>query len=99
MSWQATSLAADDNVATLLAAAASGGRVVVMTPGGELEIIAREAIALCHKIALVDIAQGAAVVKYGDCIGEATAPIRCGAWVHTHNLRSRRARLAEGQAP
>ena len=41
-----------------------------------------------HKIALVDIPQGAAVVKYGYPIGVATADIRAGEFVHTHNLAS-----------
>lgn len=41
-----------------------------------------------HKIALVDIPKGTAVVKYGYPIGIATADIRAGEFVHTHNLAS-----------
>jgi hypothetical protein len=89
--WQATALSAADNVATLLRGVAAGETVTVETPGGRFAVVAGEPIALCHKIALVDIAIGTRIVKYGECIGEAIAPIRRGAWVHTHNLRSLRA--------
>lgn len=41
-----------------------------------------------HKIALKDIAAGELVIKYGAPIGEATADITEGEWVHTHNLRT-----------
>ena len=41
-----------------------------------------------HKIALCEIPQGGAVIKYGQVIGRATKPIRAGEWVHSHNLRS-----------
>ncbi|MBK7473679.1 MAG: hypothetical protein IPI73_26630 [Betaproteobacteria bacterium] len=52
---------------------------------------------MCHKIALADLAAGTAVIKYGQCIGQTTAPVRQGGWVHVHNLRSRRAQAAGGQ--
>jgi len=39
-----------------------------------------------HKIALVAMAQGAMVVKYGAPIGRATADIAPGDHVHLHNL-------------
>ena len=92
MNWQATALADADNVAVLLEPVRAGDTVVVQTPHGMREVVAREAIALCHKIALADIAAGAPVLKYGECIGEARSPIAPGAWVHVHNLQSRRAR-------
>ena len=93
--WTATALSADDNVATLLRAAAQGERVVVRTTGGDVAVTALEPIALCHKIALRDIAPGEAVLKYGECIGEATAAIPRGGWVHIHNVRSRRGRAPQ----
>lgn len=94
MSWHATALADADNVAVMLQPVAAGECVRVKAAAGVLEIEAREPIALCHKIALVDIEPGAPVLKYGECIGEATVPIARGSWVHVHNLRSRRARAA-----
>ena len=39
-----------------------------------------------HKIALAPIAPGEPVLKFGQIIGFATAPIASGDWVHEHNL-------------
>jgi len=91
MSWHATALAQEDNVATLLQPVAAGETVRVKRTDGVIEVRANEAVALCHKIALADLKPGDAVIKYGECIGEATAPITRGSWVHIHNVRSRRA--------
>lgn len=92
MSFQATLLAEHDNVAVMLRPVVAGERVQVRTPAGAREVVALEGIPLCHKIAVDDIAQGNDVLKYGWCIGEARSPIRRGAWVHVHNLVSRRGR-------
>ena len=94
--WKATLLSADDNVAVALAPIEAGERVVVRAPDGMREVLAIEAIPLCHKIAVVDLSTGEDVRKYGHCIGEVRAPIARGAWVHTHNLVSRRARVKRG---
>jgi galactarate dehydratase len=42
-----------------------------------------------HKIALVDIPVGAAIIKYGQPIGVASVAIRAGEHVHLHNLAMR----------
>lgn len=87
-----------DNVATALEPLDQGrvvsisGRVVKVT----------ERVPPGHKIALVDIAQGQAVVKYGSPIGTAMSGIAAGAHVHTHNLASGRGRgdlAASGRSP
>ena len=93
MDWHATLLSQADNVAVALRPIAAGERVIVRAPGGMREVVALEAIPLCHKIALADLATGDQVLKYGHCIGEAREPILRGGWVHTHNLASRRARV------
>ena len=41
-----------------------------------------------HKIAIRDIKQGEAVVKYGFPVGIATKDVAQGEWVHTHNMRT-----------
>ena len=89
--WQATALADDDNVAVVLCPILAGEAVVVKRGDALVEVGALEPIALCHKIAINDLAPGDRVIKYGQCIGIATAAIPRGAWVHIHNLRSRRA--------
>lgn len=62
---------------------------------GDIVCIVAEAIAPGHKVALHAIQPGASVAKYGYPIGEATHEIAAGAWVHTHNLRTRLSGLVE----
>jgi len=92
----AVALDARDDVATVLRDVERGETVRVRT-GAELRALASaERIALCHKVALRDIAAGEAVRKYGEVIGEALEAIACGAHVHVHNLRSRRGTARTG---
>lgn len=85
-------LHADDDVATALRPLAAGEEVVVRLAAGEARLVAREAVPLCHKLALHDLSKGALVRKYGQTIGKATIDIPAGAHVHVHNLQSTRAR-------
>ena len=41
-----------------------------------------------HKVALSAIDRGDPILKYGEVIGYATAPIARGEWVHLHNVES-----------
>jgi hypothetical protein len=75
-----------DNVATLIDDTVAGAVEIIGT--GRREVVAAEKISRGHKIALTDIAAGAAVIKFGVRIGYASQPIKCGAWVHLHNLAS-----------
>ena len=92
MSWNALSLHELDNVAVVLREITAGEEALVKSPSGICRIEALDAIPFCHKVALSNIEKGAPVYRYGQCIGEAVETIRRGAWVHTHNLVSRRAR-------
>jgi altronate dehydratase len=85
-----------DNVATALQPLEPGGRLDLN--GATLTVA--ENIPPGHKIALRDIDAGEPVVKYGSPIGLASAAIRAGAHVHTHNLASSRGRgdLVQGTA-
>ena len=49
-------------------------------------VTAKEAVPQGHKMALTDIKEGEAVIKYGFPIGHATQDIKAGQWVHTHNM-------------
>ena len=40
-----------------------------------------------HKAALVDIAEGAEILRYGEVIGYAVSPIRAGEWVDEARIR------------
>jgi altronate dehydratase len=77
-----------DNVATALEPL-DAGRTIDL---GGRTVIAGEPIPSGHKIALVDIPSGEAVIKYGSAIGLATSAIKAGSHVHTHNLSSSRGR-------
>jgi len=56
----------------------------------------RERVPQGHKVALADIAEGEAVVRYGIAIGHAQKPIARGSWVHERLLRMPAARSLEG---
>lgn len=51
-----------------------------------------EPISYGHKFAVEDIQRGTNVIKYGEVIGRATAPIPRGAHAHVHNIESLRGR-------
>lgn len=72
-----------DNVAVALEDIPAGAEV---RPPGSASFTAREKIPYSHKVALVDIGAGETVYKYGESIGRASADIRQGSWVHTHNM-------------
>jgi altronate hydrolase len=80
-----------DNVAVAIEALAAG---TILDFAGK-KITVKTAIPAGHKIALVDIAKGTNVVKYGFPIGTATTAIAAGDWVHTHNVHSRLGNLLE----
>ena len=77
-----------DNVATALVPLEAGARLEL----GGRTVVTVEAIASGHKLALIPISTGEAVIKYGSPIGVATADIAAGAHVHTHNVASNRGR-------
>ena len=93
-------ISARDNVATALETLEPGRRVTL----GEIELTVSERIPHGHKVALVAIAAGQPVIKYGSPIGLASADIQAGTHVHVHNVASSRGRgdldaLATPQEP
>lgn len=79
---------ADDNVAVAVSAIAKGEECA---PG----VHALADVPAGHKIALHPIKQGECIVKYGFPIGTAKEEIAAGAWVHSHNVKSRLGDLLE----
>ncbi len=71
-----------DNVAVAVANVSNGASL----SAGDVRLIARENVDKGHKIALRDINAGENIIKYGFPIGRATADIKAGQWVHTHNI-------------
>ena len=83
-----------DNVATIFADAITDGtRVEVRDKKGNMEeITVHGDVPYGHKIALCNIARGAHIMKYGECIGAASCDIKKGDYVHVHNLEALRGR-------
>jgi len=82
---------ADDNVAIV---ANDGGLAAGCVLVGGLRL--RDRVPQGHKVALVDIAAGAPVRRYGITIGAALQPIPAGSWVHERLLKMPAARGLEG---
>ena len=76
----------NDNVGTLLDDANAGEIEILGAQPEKIQLL--EKISRGHKIALRDISTNEAVTKFGVRIGHATKQIKCGAWVHLHNLAS-----------
>jgi len=77
-------LAPEDNIAAVTTTIEAGERLVF--EGRTIQVLDR--IPTGHKMALVFIAAGQKVIKYGAPIGSATREIRPGEYVHIHNLKS-----------
>lgn len=78
-----------DNVAMLLQDAADASEINVRGDSSHSTTFhAAQSIRAGHKVAVVSIAQGERILKYGYPIGEATQSIAQGEWVHLHNCRS-----------
>ena len=90
-SVRAVLLAPNDNVAAAIAAVDAAVPVVVTLNSSDeivLNISSRQKIPFGHKIAIKDLAKGSPIVRYGYPIGVATADIKHGDHVHSHNMRS-----------
>lgn len=74
----------NDNVAVALEVIPAGTTVSV----GGTDVTTAMEIPAGHKFALVDIAAGTPVIKYGFRIGNATEAVKKGEWIHTHNLKT-----------
>lgn len=74
----------DDNVAVALKPLAKGTALDV---NGN-QITMTEDIPQGHKFALCDLSEGSDVIKYGFRIGTTKEPVKRGAWVHVHNVKT-----------
>lgn len=63
---------------------------VYMDDDSSVEVEARSAVPLGHKIAVEPCAPDADVIEYGIRIGKASKELTKGDYVHTHNLKSAR---------
>jgi altronate dehydratase len=77
-----------DNVATALKGLSAGAEVSVEFQGCIQKIRLSSDIPMGHKLALKDMEEGEAVIKYGEPIGQSTGRIKPGEHVHVHNVVS-----------
>lgn len=54
----------------------------------EQQIHVTQMVPAGHKVAIMPIAEGESIVKYGSIIGHAGCNIQVGEWVHTHNMKT-----------
>lgn len=73
-----------DNVCVVIADLKAGDRLTIE----DKEISINADIPTGHKFAIVDINEGADILKYGSAIGHATSHIKTGDHVHTHNVKT-----------
>ncbi len=69
-----------DNVAITVNAIPTGTMIME-------DIVANQDIPQGHKIALCNLAEGEAIIRYGVTLGYATQPIKKGDWIHDHMLK------------
>jgi altronate dehydratase small subunit len=81
-----------DHVAVALEPIPAGSFVTVTCQGKTFSVNLKELIDFGHKFAVVPIAKGSDIRKYGEVIGIATRDISPGEHVHIHNLEGKRAR-------
>ncbi|MEK9803066.1 MAG: UxaA family hydrolase, partial [Curvibacter sp.] len=83
---------ATDNVAIV----ANEGGLPAGTSLPEYALTLRDKVPQAHKVALLDIAAGAPVLRYGVPIGYAKTTIAAGSWVHERLLDMPAARALQG---
>lgn len=81
MTTPALQLSSQDNIAVALSTIAADTEL--LSTGG---LKAINAIPSGHKVALSEIPQGQAVIKYGQVIGLSSCDIKAGEHVHSHNM-------------
>ena len=74
-----------DNVIVALQNIAAGTALEITD---SLTVTAISDIPSGHKMAITDIAADSEIIKYGSRIGFSKEHIKCGDWVHVHNLKT-----------
>ncbi len=82
----------DDDVGVAVVDLKKGAVVGALTLEGKAagKVTLRDKVPLGHKVAMRDLPQDKAVIKYGRQIGKAVRAIAKGQHVHIHNLKTMR---------
>jgi altronate dehydratase small subunit len=75
-----------DNVAVCLRKLEEGEQIPLIHQDKDISVKVLDSVPLGHKISLLHIALGQAIIKYGEIIGQATKDIIAGQHVHDHNI-------------
>ena len=78
---------AKDNIVVCVKDVARGSEVIFQKDGKICTLTAKNDIPGCHKVAIVPIAQDAAVLKYGERIGLMNCAVEVGQLVDHNNIR------------
>jgi (2R)-sulfolactate sulfo-lyase subunit alpha len=62
----------------------------IMENDKTVKILSMNEIPLGHKIAMVDLAEGDTILKYGHDIGKVVKSIKKGEHVHVHNVKTKK---------
>ncbi len=101
-SVRAILLSPNDNVAAAIAAVDAAVPVMVTLNSSDeiiLNVSSRQKVPFGHKIAIKDLAKGSPIIRYGYPIGIATADIKLGDHVHSHNMRSALSPVSAAKTP
>ena len=78
----------NDNVIVALQVIPEGTSISIEEGNNIITVVSSQEIPAGHKMAISDISQGSAVIKYGYQIGNASEAIHAGEWIHTHNIKT-----------
>lgn len=92
MKHDAIMIKAQDNVATALIDLDAGQTCQFVVGKETRSVTMKEPIVYGHKFAVMDIADGTDIIKYGEVMGRATAHIPQGTHAHVQNIESLRGR-------
>jgi len=82
-----------DNVGVVVIEGLTAGTdmlCVCTEDNSDFRLTAKADIPIGHKVALVDLAAGETVTKYGEDIGRMVGSAETGGHVHTHNMKTKR---------
>jgi (2R)-sulfolactate sulfo-lyase subunit alpha len=83
----------EDSVAVVVTEGVKAGQMLtglILDADRTITLSCTQDIPLGHKVALVDMAIGDTVIKYGVDIGKVVAPIKAGQHAHVHNIKTKR---------
>ena len=87
MKKYAKKISVKDNVVTAVNDFKAGEEVTVLFKNSKNVYKCNQDIPFGHKVAIMQIAKGDKIIKYGEAIGKASVDIMTGDWVHIHNVK------------